>query len=264
MLLLLTALFACEDKPQDTSLTDTADSSDTSDTDDGAGQFLSGLDFLLTEAQGYEPVADQILLSFTSADEFGFAGGCNSFGGTFSVQDGLFVADELNGTLIGCEQGLNDEDEWLVAFFTASPSIDLENGILTLVSEDATLIFSDRSSMIPAVPLVDTVWSVDGFTDGGISTAYNLDQMPSVTFNADETISLSTGCNSGVGTYALEGGSISVNIETYSYAMCPDDIADEVEGRVVEIFIGPVLSYEIEGNRLQLINGEKGLSAIAE
>ena len=268
MFLFLTAhLIACFDKPQDTGedepdITDSGDTDDTDDTSTTVG-VLEGLDLVLTDAQGYSPVSERIALSFPSGAEFQFAGDCNSFFGEYTLNDNLFVVSGVGGTEMGCETQLMEEDEWLVSFFTSSPTFEVQDEILVLQSGDVTLTFRDRDSQIPSLPLENTLWRIDSYISGDIAMAMNLDNIPSVVF-ADGEIDLNTGCNSGMGQYTIDGDSITVFMDAYTDAICGDEIAQEAEGHVVNVFMGPTLSFSIRENSLTLLNGDLGLGAIGE
>ena len=252
-LFITTLLFACFDKSQE----DTA-SSDPNNTADSSNPSFEGLDYVLTDSEGYTPVAERISLTFSSNDEFSFSGGCNSFGGDFTAEDNVFVATSVYGTEIGCSSDLAEEDEWLVSFFTGSPTYTLQDDAIIFENDSATLTFSDRESTIPDTRLVDTVWLIDTYLDEDFALALNLDVTPSVSFLADGSIDLNTGCNSGMGQYSLDGDSISVTIDAYSDAICEDELINEAEAHIVNVFIGPTLTFSITENRLTLDNPANG------
>ena len=259
-LFLTTFLFACFDKSQE----DTA--SDTSDPSDSSSFSFEGLSYVLTDSEGYTPVAQRISLSFSSNEEFSFSGACNSFGGEFETDDDTFVVNSLYGTEIGCSEDLAAEDDWLVSFFTSSPTYTLQDDAIIFQNDTATLTFSDRESTIPDARLVDTVWLIDTYTDGPVAQAFNLDATPSVSFLGDGSIDLNTGCNSGMGQYSVDGDSITVNMDAYSDAICEDELLNGAEAHIVSVFTGPTVTFSITENRLTLDNPDngKGLGAGAQ
>lgn len=253
---LFSTLFACTSDKS----TDTGDNSDTSDINSP----FAGMDYILVDTEGYDPISETISLSFMNASEFRFSGDCNGFSGSFSTDGSTFTTTMLSGTEIGCDMSLHNEDDWLVAFFTASPSFEFQEDSLILQSDEATLTFADRDVVIPDAALENSLWIIDSFIDGEDISTMNLTSIPNVTFSADGQVDLNTGCNGGFGVYALSGDTMTVTMEGYTDAICPDDISQSAEFYVTSVFMGPTLGVSLDENRLTLMNGSIGISAYTE
>ena len=272
-ILYLTIFTACSDKAQDSGNSqDTADTADTNIVDSGdSGDSgdddlaLSGLSFILIDSEGYQPVSQQLSLSFPSSTSFEYSGDCNSFFGDFRIENTTFVVDGIGGTEMGCSSDLATEEDWLISFFTSGPTVGFDNDDLIFQSNGIALIFGDRDTEIPDAPLLDTQWIIGGYIDGDTESAYNLSNIPNVRFDSEGSIGLDTGCNSGIGTYTLnDNDTISVTMEAYSDATCPDDSSQDAESHITSVFMGPTLSFSLNENNLVLMNGTLGLSAMAE
>lgn len=140
VLLLALVLAACGD--------DDADTVDAGD-DDGAPTTevtyadLDGRTFVSTGAQGYEIVADTtISLSFED-ERISAAAGCNTQNGGVEVAEGqLRLTSPLASTMMGCEEPLMAQDQWVASFLEADPDITLEGDALTLSVGDEVLELS--------------------------------------------------------------------------------------------------------------------------
>lgn len=137
VLLLALVMAACGD--------DDADTVDAGD-DDGAPTTevtyadLDGRTFVSTSAQGYEIVADTtIALSFED-ERISAAAGCNTQNGGVEVAEGqLRLTSPLASTMMGCEEPLMAQDQWVASFLEADPGITLEGDALTLSVGDEVL-----------------------------------------------------------------------------------------------------------------------------
>ena len=260
---LLTTLFvllACGDKSSDTS---TANDTATGDTATTEGNYeFQGKDFVFQSAQGFSLIGESMRLQFAAADlEMSFQADCNSFFGTYSVDNGTLQVGAMGGTEMGCDTALMEQDNWLVSFFTSGPSVVYESDTLTFSNSDATLIFQDEEVAVPDLNLQDISWEIDSYIDGEVVTTYNLQSTPNFMFASDGTFSLNTGCNGASGTYTDTSGSLSISIDVITDAICEGDI-NTVEGHVFQIFNGNP-SYEIDAQRITLTAGDKGISAYA-
>ena len=262
ILLINTILFACFEGTQDSSAEDTSsEATDSSEQPEDLPAYdFVGLDLILTDAQGYEPVSERISIAFSSDEAFDFSGDCNLFTGEYTVDEDIFNGIVMTRTEMGCSDELMTEDDWLVSFFDGSPTFSFsEDGSMTFQSSDATLTFSNE---YPNINLVGILWEVDGYINGDSASAWNLETNPSFTFLDDGTIELNTGCNSGTGQYTFEDAEISVTNQSYTLMSCDDPDIMEMEEHVINVFSGSTLSFSIDQNRLTLMNGGVGLTAV--
>ena len=85
--------------------------------DEPAGLSLDDLDgraFASVRVDGHQLVNDtQIRLGF-AGDEVRADAGCNHLFGTMALDGGTLTASNIGGTEMGCPDGLNDQDAWLV------------------------------------------------------------------------------------------------------------------------------------------------------
>lgn len=141
LLLLALVLAACgDDGGGDVSTDGDAPTTDVSYAD------LDGQTFVSTGSTGYEIVADTTI-SLAFADErISANAGCNTQNAGVEVADGqLRLTSELASTMMGCEEPLMAQDQWVASFLEADPDIALDGDALTLSVDDEVLELSAES-----------------------------------------------------------------------------------------------------------------------
>jgi heat shock protein HslJ len=228
---------------------------------DEVGSPLDGRSFLLSSAQGYTPVTGTTFrLSFEDG-ELGASTGCNGMGGPYQVRDGVLAVSELASTLKGCDPALEQQDQFVRELLTSQPKLALEANELTLTGSNATFVFLDREVADPDRPLIGTVWSIDTFIEGDHAVSHARLTPPTLTFSADGTFTVQGPCNTLAGKYDVNGR-IALSEVGVTQAACPE--AGSVESHLLAVFaLGASLTYEIEADKLRLLDGGKGVMADA-
>ena len=65
-------------------------------------------------------------------DSISVNAGCNTMNGGASISGSTLVVTALASTMMGCEQALADQDQWVQAFLTSRPTIELLGSDLRL------------------------------------------------------------------------------------------------------------------------------------
>lgn len=254
MTTLLTLFLACGDKSTDTGTDDTTTTEE--------GYSFEGMDFVFQSAEGFELVGDSFSVDFPQDPrEMRFSAGCNSHGGEYEVVNGVFEMSGMYATEMGCEMELMDQDSWLATFFTSSPTIAHDGDTLTFTGADATLVFVDEEVAVPDLQLTDITWEIDTYLDGETASAYNVNVLPNVYFASDGTFSANMGCNGAGGTYTDDAGTLTLTFETMTEAICDGDL-NTIEGHIFNV-LNNTPTYEIDGERITLMAGDKGIGAMA-
>jgi len=256
---ILFLMSACGDDPDK----DTGEDTDTQEDNQDSG--LIDRQFLLDSSTGFTPVeGTTVSLTFRGGEIFSMSAGCNTWSGSFAVEDGLLTVVGDGMTEIGCDMALHQQDEWLVVFLSSSPELNLDGDYLTLSTNDAELVFLDSEVATPDLDLVGQTWVVDTFIENEAATAYNLESDPTVTFSGDGTFSMFGGCNEASGEYTVSGADITFSTVVSSAMECMDSSIQEVEMLMFSVFSDGTSSYEIDASRLTVERGSNGISALAE
>ena len=92
-----------------------------------------------------------ITLEFSTQTDTGGSGGCNSFGGTYTVEDDTINFGELASTLMACEdEAVMDQEAWFFETLALVERYDIADGDLILHTADSMMRFTPVST--PVVP----------------------------------------------------------------------------------------------------------------
>jgi heat shock protein HslJ len=109
-----------------------------------------------------------VTLEFSDTGEVGGSGGCNTYGGAYTVQDNLFVFSEIVSTLMACaDQAVTEQEmEYLAALPSAGRFeindgtltiwVDGERGVLNFVAAAPTAPIDETSIITPGATLTAT------------------------------------------------------------------------------------------------------------
>lgn len=100
---------------------------------------LHGQTFKSTSIEGHEMVAGTNVTVGFDSDGVSVNAGCNTLFGAFEITDGVFEVGPMAQTLMACSDDLMQQDDFLVGFFEAGPTITLDKDTLTLVGGDVTM-----------------------------------------------------------------------------------------------------------------------------
>jgi len=231
-------------------------------TPSGSGIDLTGRAFIVTDTDGHEPVpGSQLRVSFDERG-LGGTGGCNSFDGPRWVveSDVLRLDGPIGMTAMACEPtALMDQDAWLARFLSGEPTVALDGDTLTLEKGDVTITLVDEEVAEPDRQLQGTTWVLEGIIDGdAVSSVPAGTPIPTLTFTGTD-LTVDTGCNTGGGTYAVDGDGLAVSPLRLTRMACSEPAGNELERTVVRTLEGR-LTFEIDADVLTLTSGGRGLT----
>lgn len=106
---------------------------------------LEGKSFTATEVNGWDPVSGTTIeLAFEDGRVSGRAG-CNTVTGGATWTEGQLVLEgPMASTMMACDSGLEDQDQWLIELLESEPPLSLDGGIL-VVGTDANGMTMEES-----------------------------------------------------------------------------------------------------------------------
>ena len=222
---------------------------------------LDGREFVLESADGYTLVADTTAQVSFGSGEISFAAGCNEHFAEKNFDGDRLVAEGFGSTDRACETELMDQDAWFTAFFSDRPTVTIDGDRVTFTTEDATLVFLDDEVANPPPPLVGTVWEIWALTERN-SASGGYDVVPTVTFDADGTVHVFSGCNNGEGEYEFDDTTITFSGGIgYTEAGCADAELADVEAHMQSIFTTGEVTYSFNRQDLAIEKGDVGVRA---
>jgi heat shock protein HslJ len=222
----------------------------------GGATDLRGRTFLSTavteNGQPKQLVAGTRILVNFAADgtKIGANAGCNHMGGDARVENGKLIVGELAQTLMGCDQGRNEQDAWVATLLTAKPTIQLSGAELVIKSATAEVRLVDRKVADPDRPLAGTLWTVESIIDGQVASSIPMRAVAHFTLNPDGAFSGNTGCNQMGGTIVVSATTLRFSgVFTTKMACEPDRM--RLEQAVLDVLRDEV-TYRIDADALHL------------
>lgn len=196
----------------------------------------------------------RIRLDFHGTD-LGASAGCNSIGGTWSVQGGRLVFDGAGMTEMGCDPARHAQDDWLVELLGARPTIRLNGNELMLESGAVVVRLLDREVVEPDLALVGPTWAVVSLIgpggDGGAVSSLPAGVVASLRFHDGGVVEVASGCNQGSGRWAPDGTGLRFSDLVTTKMACDGD-RGTVEAAVFAVLGAGFLEAEIEADGLTL------------
>lgn len=244
----------------DASSSDSKDSKSTTTTAAASSSSdLDGTTWTSTNVMGHDLVAGStITLTFTDGD-LAIVAGCNTMSGAYSVDgDTLTLDGQSRTTMMGCEQDLMDQDQWLVTWFTDGVTMTTTDAGMTLAGGDVSVEFTKGGDDVPS-ELVGPTWTLESTTTAGAASSVPTSvQAPTLVFVADGTVNVFAGCNTGSTTVTTSGTTLTFSPMALTRMAC-EEPASTLETTVTAVLDGDV-AYVIEGNQLTLTNGDTSLT----
>ena len=108
-----------------------------------------------------------ITLAFNVGGEVGGSAGCNSYGGTYTIEAGRLVFSEIVSTLMACtDQAVTEQEMAYLAALQTAGRFAITDGMLTLWYEDesSTLTFVQATPTTPALTPGATLTATETIT----------------------------------------------------------------------------------------------------
>jgi heat shock protein HslJ len=188
--------------------------------------------------------------------------GCNTFGATYRVEGGRLVIDGGAMTEMGCDNGRNQQDQWLFAFLGSKPGVTLAGNDLTLDNGQVIMRLVDRRIAEPDRNIVGPTWTVTSIIAGDAVSSVPAGATASLVFGADGSVEVNDGCNRGRGSWAAEGTGITFH-EVVLTKMACEGAAGELETAVLAVINAGTVQASIRANVLTLRAGDQGLQLTA-
>lgn len=219
---------------------------------------IDGRQFVSTSVSGYELVPGTLIRLTFDGDSIGAQAGCNSIFGKYSLNGDVLVVSQLGMTEMGCQQPLMAQDEWIISLLSSQPRLTLIGDQLELASDSIRVEFLDREVAEPDQPLTGVTWNLTTIITGDSASSVPAAVSAFILLNADGTVSLQDGCNSGGGDYSVDGDQIRFGVIVMTRLACLGD-AGEVEQEFLAVLNADSVTYAIDANTLTLQAGEHGL-----
>ncbi len=215
----------------------------------GPAASLRNTSWVVAEINGEPTIPDfQPTIAF-GADEVSGNGGCNGFGGTYTLNGTAISFGDLFQTQMLCTDNGRDQQE--LGFHAALGTV----ASVRFAGETVELLDGDGAvalllAPVPPVNLADSSWVLGGLIDGNTSSAPVAGDPVTLTFTADQLSGRA--CNSFRGDYTLDGDQIDVGPLMSTRMACLSDELTAQETLVLEL-LQTATTVTVNHGVLQLI-----------
>ncbi|MET0866070.1 MAG: META domain-containing protein [Nakamurella sp.] len=232
---------------------------------------LDGVTVIATEVSGAYTIVPGSTISLTFKDgRVAAQAGCNNISGAYTVKgDVLSVTPQMVSTMMACEPALMDQDTWLSAFLSSSPTWTYTDGTLTLTNGTDTIVAGKAPS--GAAALENTGWKVVGLI-ANTSSANSVSAVDPAVIAwlrfADGQVAVNTGCNTGGGSAQITDSTIIFGAIAMSMRACigPTEAVEQTMTAVLQGTTSYQLSNDPSGGLLTITSadGASGLQLTAD
>jgi heat shock protein HslJ len=205
----------------------------------------------------------RIRLTFGEGGQLGVAAGCNSMGAAYQIADAKLQIADAASTMIGCNPPLQAQDEWVFGFMGSSPTVALAGNDLTLTGDGLLIQFVDEEQAVPDMGLAGPTWTVTTVVTGDVASSVPMGIVATLRFGEDGSVNVATGCNTGSGSYTVNGTNIVFGPIALTKMGCSGG-AGQMERFVVGVLESQGLTFAIDGSSLTLSAGGNGLILTGE
>lgn len=212
------------------------------------GDPLAGTQWKLISLGEHDLSANPILtLIFGAENDFGGFGGCNSYGGGYSVDEDAFTVTEIATTLMACMDGvaMDNEQTYLAAMQTAHHYTLSDTRLVIVVENDVQLVF------VPLGVLTNTQWQLVSLGGEPVQGEQAL------TLILDDMMHAGGygGCNTFLGAYTFTAPYISFDALASTRRACADQALNAQELAYLAA-LESATAYELSTDGLSITYGE--------
>jgi heat shock protein HslJ len=158
---------------------------------------------------------ERYTVQFLPQSQLAIQADCNSGSATYTAADGTLQISPIRTTLVGCPPD-SQADPFLILLAAATSFAFDDDGMLVLSGPEGSL------TLHPALTAV--IWQWREFRGGDDSVIAPADPTRyTVAFLADGKLAVGADCNRAMGTYTVDGPSLTLNAAAMTRALCPPE-----------------------------------------
>jgi heat shock protein HslJ len=222
---------------------------------------LTGKTFVSTGVKGHEMVpGTEITLSF-GPGALTASAGCNSLRGPYEFEDGVLTMGKAAGTLLGCPDDRQRQDQWLTTVLTSGLRPYDDDGNLLLLGLGVEIEMAEGTVPGGSPPVVGTTWELNAYEtpNGNVASVKQGVRLPYIRFDKSDGFEIFDGCNQGGGSASVnEDGTMVFGPMTTTRMACPG-LSSTVAKAMRKVLNGKT-SYAFEGQNLVITRQGESLT----
>lgn len=197
-------------------------------------------------------------LTFSQDGKVSGNSGCNGLGGDYSVKGNEITFGEFVSTLMACEDPIMKQEDAAHRVLTGTATYEIEGDTLTITNKDLVLVLARimGSAEETAVPLTG-VWRLTSYGTPEVMSSALADVEAQLLFDADGTVTGSSGCNAFGGNYTVQTDQITFREIASTLKLCDAPLMGQEEA--IQQVLTDTASFVINGNTLTITNNDRVL-----
>lgn len=193
----------------------------------------------------------RVILQLNEDNQVAGSGGCNTYGGSYTIEGDAITFAEIVSTLMACaDDSLSEQEQTYFAALQSATTYELSGDQLIIhFGEGQGLVFTQVG--IPA----NSEWLLLSFGAAGEETPVVEGTVITLEFGADNRVSGSGGCNTYSSSYVDEGGTLAFSPIVSTKRACAQSGATQQE-QTYFAALQSATRYELSGNQLIVHYGD--------
>ena len=222
---------------------------------------ITGKVWVLDRLNGAAPVPNTIITAeFTEDGQVGGSAGCNSYSGPYTVSgSSIEFKQPMASTMMACEEPVMEQETAYFQVLAAAKSFAVKGDQLTLNDAGGKALATYKAQ---SQSLDGTSWQVISYNNGNqaVTSVLAGTELTAI-FGTDGNLSGSSGCNTYVGSYKVDGYKITIGplASTKKFCIDPAGVMDQESQFLAAL--QSAAAYKMEGNRLELRTQDGALAA---
>ena len=187
------------------------------------------------------------------ADSVSAGAGCNNIGGDYTLDGDTLVVGDMFTTEMGCDPERHAQDDLVIRFLSAGPTVALDGDTLTLTAGDDTITLLDTDVADPDVPLDGGAWEVTGFFDELAAWAHAVDVADTVTISGS-TITVVDACGTSTLAATFADDTTATVEPPEQWPVCDGETPAATQDLRRALEAGRLV-FEVDGRNLRISTG---------
>jgi heat shock protein HslJ len=186
-------------------------------------------------------------------------GGCNRYGGSYTLDGSNLTIGPLMSTMMACEPARMQQEQALFSNLQAAATYAINGTTLEIKNADGLTVLTFAAT--EPIALAGTPWLATGINNGrGGVESLVADTSVTALFGEDGSLTGSAGCNNYMSSYTVEGDAIAIQQPASTRKLCPGEGVMEQENAYLSQ-LPLAATYRVDGDRLELRSAEGAIVA---
>jgi heat shock protein HslJ len=213
---------------------------------------------------------DAVITLSVDGDEVSGHAGCNSYHGSFSLgRDGSVEIGDLALTRMACDDATMAAEDGFVAALGEVDKVEVDvdeegrddRDTMVLTGPD-DLRLSFRS--FDATDLLAGTWTITNIATGDAIESVIGGTEPTVTFDSNGHLAVTTGCNDGGGDWTLDGHDLTIDSLFHTMKACEDPPGVMDQEDALYAALDAAATIELAPGSLTILDDDGHIQVVAE